>query len=160
MPVRVVTWLSLYLTALSMGGGFSHVLQASGKASWDGPFWRLAMETLYRDYATAGAVTELGAIAATAALAFLLWRTTAFKPVLAAALLLAAAFFGLWLWFIAPINARFATWSPDAMPADWRLWRDRWEFWHAVIFSVKSLAFAILAGVATSAFCNRERMAP
>ena len=84
-----------------------------GKALWEGPFWRSAMETLYRDYATVGAVTELGAILLAWFLVFLfrkdrrtlLWSATG-------ALLLTLAFFGLWLGFFAPINAVFATWTP------------------------------------------------
>jgi hypothetical protein len=101
---------ALLVTALSLGASWSHILQIRGKAAWDAAFWRTAMETLYRDYATIGAVTEIGAIA----LAWLLVLTVrgGARPrawAAAGAVLLSVAFFGLWLGLIAPINAVFAT---------------------------------------------------
>lgn len=138
---RALAAAALFVTALSLGASWSHVLQIRGKAAWDGPFWRTAMETLYRDYAVVGAFTELGAIL----LAWLLVLACRRDPrrrrwAVAGALLLSSAF-GLWLGFIAPINAVFAGWTPEAMPAGWTRYRDRWELWHAVIAAVKALAF-------------------
>lgn len=152
-------WLaSLVLMALSLGTSWSHVLQIRGKAGWDGLMWRTVMETLYRDYATLGAVAELGAILAAWALVVALWRRR--QPgrrwALAGALLVSFAFFGLWIGMIAPTNAVLATWTPATVPADWTRWRDSWELWHAVIAAVKALAFMTLAMGALS----REHMTP
>jgi hypothetical protein len=141
----VAFFLSVVLTALSLGGSWSHVLQIRGKAPWSGPFWRAAMETLYRDYAIIGGVTELAAIVAVWWLVFVLrGRSPAFGWALTAALLLTVAFLGIWLGFIAPINRVFATWTPETVPADWTSYRDRWELWHAVIATLKLGAFAAL----------------
>ena len=141
---------TLLFAALSLGASWSHILQIRGKASWEPSFWRSAMETLYRDYATVGAVTVLGAILLAWLLVFLfrkrrralLWSATG-------ALLLTVAF-GLWLGFVAPINSVFATWSPENMPSNWTDYRDRWEFWHAMIAAVKIAAFlALVAAILT-----------
>jgi hypothetical protein len=137
--------VTLLVVALSLGASWSHILQIRGKAVWDGRFWRAAMESLYRDYAIIGGPVELAAIALACWLAFSLRRDRAARGwAFAGAGLLALAFFGLWIGFIAPINAEFATWTPETVPAGWTAWRDRWEFWHAVIAGVKACAFAAL----------------
>lgn len=150
MAARPLWFASLFLMALSLGASWSHILQIRGKAGWGGPMWRTVMETLYRDYATLGAVTEIGAILAAWVLVVALWRRG--QPgrgwALAGALLASFAFFGLWIGMIAPTNAILATWTPATMPADWVRWRDSWELWHAVIAGVKALAFgALILGV-------------
>jgi hypothetical protein len=149
---RLLTLATLLVTALSLGASWSHILQIRGKAAWDATLWRTAMESLYRDYATLGAVTEIGAIALAWSLVISyrhlptarIWSVTG-------AILLTFAFFALWLGFVAPLNAIFATWAPGSMPADWMQYRDRWEFWHAVIALVKAGAFAALAWAALGA---------
>jgi uncharacterized membrane protein len=136
---------SLLLTALSLGASWSHVLQIRGKAVWSGPFWRTAMESLYRDYAIIGGVVEIAAILAGWWLVLTVRRTPAFGWALAAAILLSVAFFVIWIGFIAPVNKVFASWSPESLPANWASYRNRWEFWHAVIAALKLAAFASLA---------------
>ena len=136
---------SLVLTALSLGLSWSHVLQIRGKAPWSGPFWRAAMESLYRDYAVIGGVNELAAIAAAWWLVVVVRRRRELaRWSLAAAVLLTIAFGVIWIGFIAPINHVLATWTPESVPADWTLYRNRWEMWHAVIAALKLGAFASL----------------
>jgi hypothetical protein len=142
---KLVAIITLTFASLSLGASWSHILQVRGKADWDGPFWRMAMETLYRDYATIGAATEIGAIVLAWLLVFFFRKDSQARAWAAAgAILLSIAFFGLWLGFIAPINAVFATWSPDSIPTDWTVYRDKWEFWHAMIAVIKTLAFVAL----------------
>ena len=136
---------SLILTALSLGASWSHVLQIRGKAPWSGPFWRAAMESLYRDYAIIGGVTEIAAIAAAWWLVRVVRQTPEFRWAVASAVLLTVAFVVVWVGFIAPINRVFASWTPETVPADWTGWRNRWEFWHAVIATLKLAAFTSLA---------------
>ncbi len=136
---------TLFVTALSLGASWSHILQIRGKASWEAPFWHAAMETLYRDYATLGAATELGAILLAWLLTFSFRRhRAALRWAALGSLLLTIAFFGLWIGFIAPVNAVFATSTPETMPRDWTFYRDRWEFWHATIAVAKAAAFVAL----------------
>ena len=143
---------TLLVAALSLGASWSHVLQIRGKAGWDAALWRTVMESLYRDYALLGAVTEIGAIVLAWMLVLACRRVPAARSwAIAGALLFSFAFFGLWLGQVAPINQVFAGWSPDAMPPDWQAYRDRWELWHAVIAAVKALGFGSLARAALAA---------
>jgi len=155
---RLLPLVTLLVTALSLGASWSHILQIRGKAAWDAALWRTAMESLYRDYATLGAVTEMGAIVLAWTLTISYRRLpSARRWSSAAAALLTFAFFALWLGFVAPINAVIATWSPNAMPTDWMEYRNRWEMWHAVIAMVKAGAFCALVCAALAA---RDRSCP
>ncbi len=145
VSTRAFATVALLITALSLGASWSHILQIRGKASWDGAFWRAAMETLYRDYATIGAVIEIGAILLAWFLVFAVRRNRrSLVWAVVGAVLLTIAFFGLWIGLIAPINAVFATWTPDKLPSDWTAYRDRWEFWHAMIAAMKAGAFCTM----------------
>jgi len=42
------------------------------------------------------------------------------------------------------VNARTAEWTADTLPADWQLWRSRWEFSHVVRFVLHLAGFALL----------------
>lgn len=153
VPSRPLAVAALLVAALSLGASWSHILQIRGKLGWDAGLWRTVMESLYRDYATLGAITEIGAIVLAWALVLACRRMPGARLwAIAGAVLFSLAFFGLWLGLIAPINKVFAGWSPDAMPPDWRDYRDQWELWHAVIAAVKALGFGALAwGTLTAA---------
>lgn len=49
-----------------------------------------------------------------------------------------------------PINERMATWTADALPADWRDWRRRWERF----FLVRTLAMLGASAAALTALAN------
>jgi hypothetical protein len=143
-------FIALLLAALSLGSSWSHVLQIRGKAPWPGPFWQQAMATLYRDYAIIGAAIDVAAILAAWTLAYVLrGAPTPFRRAFAGAILLSAGL-GTWFAFVAPINAVFANWPAGGLPADWTVYRDRWEFWHAVIAGLKGLALSALIIAALS----------
>ena len=147
---------SLLMTALSLGASWSHLLQIRGKAPWPASFWRTAMETLYMDYAIIGGVTEIAAIACAWWLVFVVRRSPlAYRWSLSGASLLTIAFLGLWLGLIAPINAVFATWTPETMPMNWTRYRNSWEMWHAVIAGVKAIAFSALVMAVIQQAANR-----
>ena len=51
--------------------------------------------------------------------------------------------------FIAPVNAKIATWTPGTIPADWTWRRSQWEYTHAVraileILGLSALVLSIL----------------
>ena len=146
MRTPAAWFTSLILTALSLGLSWSHVLQIRGKAPWSGPFWRAAMESLYRDYAVVGGPLEIGAIAAAWWVVLSVRKQPElFRWVFASAVLLTVAFGVVWVGFIAPINRVLATWTPQTVPSDWMVYRDRWEMWHTVIAALKLTAFGALA---------------
>jgi uncharacterized membrane protein len=155
MPARPALAASLFLTALNLGLGFSHILQAGPKLEWPGTLWRTTMETLYRNYAVVGGVVEIGSILAAWMVAFLLRRQWPAQGwAMGAALLLTLGFLGVWVGFITPLNAIFATWTPATVPADWQRPAMAWEVWHAVKFGVTTLAFLALT---LAALADRPR---
>jgi hypothetical protein len=155
MLTRLALAASLFLTALNLGLGFSHILQAGPKLEWTGALWRAAMENLYRNYAIVGGVVEICSILAAWMVAFLLRRQWPAQGwALAAAVLLTLGFLGVWAGFIAPLNAIFGTWTPATVPPDWRRPAMAWEVWHAVKFGVTTLAFLALT---MAALADRPR---
>jgi hypothetical protein len=145
MATRPALGASLFLTALNLGLGFSHILQAGPKLEWPGALWRAAMETLYRNYAIVDGAVELGSILAAWLVAFLLRHDRPARGwALASAVLLTLGFLVVWAGFVAPLNAIFATWTPETVPPDWHDPAMAWEVWHAVKFGVTTLAFLAL----------------
>ena len=136
--------LSLTLAALLLGTTFAHTLETPAKLRYDGPQWLHAQHTLYPAYASIGGTIELLAIIAAAVLAVVLrdWRP-ALIVALAGTACLAIAFL-FWLTVTNRVNARTAEWTADTLPADWQLWRSRWEFSHVVRFVLHLAGFALL----------------
>jgi hypothetical protein len=59
-----------------------------------------------------------------------------------------AAAFGAWFAFLAPMNARFAAWTPRSVPPDWTRTRSQWEYAHAARFVFQLVGLgALLASV-------------
>lgn len=50
------------------------------------------------------------------------------------------------------MNREFATWTPEAVPADWTRLRDQWEFTHTARAALFLLGFCALLG---SVFLSR-----
>ena len=79
-----------------------------------------------------------------------------FTLVLTAAVLFA---FGLVLWWVLvyPVNIELAKWVNGPVPADWTVYRARWEWGHATIALIELLGFAALvASVLADTFPHAE----
>ena len=140
-------WLvvAVVLAALLMGTSFSHVLEMGPKLQVDGAQWLGYQHTLYRRYASVGGTIEAAALAATIVVTWLVREEgPAFPLAMMAALMLAAAFFVVWLFITNAVNRRTARWTQAELPADWRTWRARWEYSHAVRFALQFLGFLAL----------------
>jgi len=46
--------------------------------------------------------------------------------------------------FVLPMNAEFAQWLTNPIPADWTRYRDQWEYAHAVNALIKILGLSLL----------------
>jgi hypothetical protein len=46
--------------------------------------------------------------------------------------------------FNAPVNAAFAGWTAQTLPADWPDYRRQWELGHAIAFGLALIAFCTL----------------
>lgn len=128
------SFVTLVLGALAIGAPLAHALEMPVRRTYDPALYVVVTHTLYFHFATVGAAVEVGAVVAAAVLAALIWRDSraprsARGWVLAGAGCLAVAHVIWWL-LIMPVNLEFATWTPQAVPADWMRLRDQWEFTH------------------------------
>jgi len=102
------------------------------------------IENVYKVFGSVGAVFEITAILAAIVLAFLVRRRgSTFYWTLGGAIFLVIALVS-WIVFIAPMNAEFATWLTNPIPADWTRYRDQWEYAHAVNAVIKIMGLSLL----------------
>lgn len=143
MAVTIWRFLALVLAALSMTMESAHVLELPQKMQYDAQMYSAVNTTLYRYFAIVGGVYQIGGIAAAGVLALLVrsrWTISAF-------LLLAAAFFAVWLTLVNPVNGQITEairTNPAGVPALWMQLRDRWEYGHALGFVLQFAGFIAL----------------
>ncbi len=148
MLLRIVRWISLVCTGVTLGVTAAHVLELPNKLALGGPLWLAVQQHLYRGWGPFIGPFEVAAIVSTWLLLLRVRkRRPAFRWTLLAALCLSAAlavFFAL----NAPVNAAFATWTAETLPPDWPTYRLRWEVGHAASFVLVLVAFiALLRGL-------------
>jgi len=101
-------------------------------------------ENVYKLFGSVGAVFEIIAILTAIVLIFLVSkRGSTFYWTLGGAILLVLAFVS-WIVFVAPMNAEFARWLTNPVPADWTRYRDQWEYAHAVNAFIKIIGLSLL----------------
>jgi hypothetical protein len=100
---------------------------------------------LYQEFARIGAVVEVGAIVAAAALAWLVrGERMRFALTLGSAVVLAAALLVVWMGFTNRANVETARWTAETIPQDWASWRTVWEYSHLTRFFLHWTAFSAL----------------
>jgi hypothetical protein len=93
----------------------------------------------------------------TTALAFKVRHSRTFSATLAAAIIFAGAFFGIWLGLINPVNSRTAVWTTASLPSDWQHWRRQWEYSHAARFVLQFAALVLLIQTASMSEPNAKQ---
>jgi anthrone oxygenase-like protein len=129
----LITWrfVTLLFTALALGMAFAHLLEMPPKMRYPASLWMTLQLSLYRAFAPAGAILETGSVIFAAVLVYLVrGRWPAFLLTLVGAVCLATAFV-VWFIFTAPANTQVNRWTAESPPADWRRWRNQWEYSHA-----------------------------
>jgi uncharacterized membrane protein len=144
----IQTWrfIALMLTSLSLSLSMAHLLELPQRIKFERQLWVdvTVFQNVYRLFGSVGAVFEIGAILAAIVLAFLVHkRRSAFYWTLGGAVLLIIAF-ASWLLFVAPMNAEFARWLTNPIPADWTQYRNQWEYTHAINAIIKLFGFGLL----------------
>jgi hypothetical protein len=130
--VRALRWISLLATAVPLGATVAHVMELPNKLVLDGPLWLAVQQNLYRGWGPFIGPFEIVAIVTTWALAYLVRaRHPAFALTFVAALCLSAMLLAFFL-FNAPVNAAFAGWTAETLPADWTDYRQQWELGYAI----------------------------
>jgi hypothetical protein len=147
--LRTTRFVAIMLAALTLGLGFCHLMQLPSRMGWDQYLWvgSTVQGGLYALFGSAGAVMFVTAVIALALLAYFVREHSrpGFRLALAAAFLFAAALV-LWWVLVYPVNVELARWVNGPVPADWTVYRARWEWGHAVISLVELVGFAALIG--------------
>ncbi|MEB3278842.1 MAG: DUF1772 domain-containing protein [Lyngbya sp.] len=121
-------------------------MELPAKMLYDAQLWATVNKSLYWVFAfPVGAIIELGAIVSTILLLFLVRKhPPAFRLTLIATVCLTVAFFGVWIGFVAPMNAQVEQWTVGSVPADWTRIRNQWEYSHAIRFVLHLIGFSAL----------------
>jgi len=147
MTMFVKTWcfITIVLAALDLGMAFCHTLELPAKMNYNVALWTTVNQSLYQEFGSfLGIFSEVGAILTAIVLTFLVRkRRPAFQLTLVGAIFLALAL-AIWFIFVAPMNAEFAQWTIDSIPADWTRVRNQWEYSHAARFVLQLIGFGAL----------------
>lgn len=149
--VRAWRFVTLLLAALALTMTSAHVLELPPEMRYDVDLYATVNGSLYRYFASVGAIYTLGSISAAFLLAFLLrGRHPAFGWTLAGAIGLLLGF-ASWLALVAPVNQEVAAAYvavPASVPALWLRLRPRWKYGHATGFVLQLAGFcALLASI-------------
>ncbi len=136
---------SAMTTALTMTAAVAHGLELPAKMRYEGPLYVRLHRTLYDNFGRVAGPAESASVLGTAVLAWLAWRRASRRAAsaTAAAGALAAAHAIFWT-VVAPANKEMISWPLDAIPPDWKAWRNRWEYGHAVRAGLVTAGLAAL----------------
>jgi len=144
--IRAWRFITLMLASFSLSLSMAHLLELPQRMQFDQQLWvRVTVfENVYKLFGSVGAVFEITAILTAIVLIFLVSkRGSTFYWTLGGAIILVLAFVS-WIVFVAPMNAEFARWLTNPIPADWTRYRDQWEYAHAVNAFIKIIGLSLL----------------
>ena len=145
--IRTWRFITLMLASFSLSLSMTHLLELPQRMQFDQQLWVrvTVVENVYKLFGSVGAVFEITAIITAIVLAFLVRKhNSTFYWTLGGAIVLVLAFVS-WIMFVAPMNAEFAKWLTNLVPADWTRYRDQWEYAHAVNAFIKIIGLSLLA---------------
>lgn len=145
MFVKTWRFLTVLLTALTMGMLFCHALEMIPKMQYDGALYVTIQNTLYRFFGPpVGGFIEMGALLGSLVLTVLVRkRRPAFYWTLAATICLAAAL-AIYFLFTEPVNVVIEQATATSLPANWQQLRVQWEYSHLTDFVLYLLGFIAL----------------
>ena len=144
--IRSWRFITLMLASFSLSLSMTHLLELPQRMQFDQQLWvRVTVfENVYKLFGSVGAVFEITAILTAIVLTFLVRKHgSTFYWTLGGAILLVLGFVS-WITFVAPMNAEFAQWLTNPLPADWTRYRDQWEYAHAVNALIKIIGLSLL----------------
>lgn len=136
--------LAFICAAIALGLTLAHVLEIPGKRQLSGEEWLQIQQTFYLGYAIVGAIAEVGGLLASFGIVATerRERVSTFWPVISA--IGFAGMLGTYWLRNRPLNDRIASWSAQALPADWSVVRDRWDMAHSISTIFAAVAFGSL----------------
>jgi uncharacterized membrane protein len=146
--IRAWRFITLMLASFSLSLSMTHLLELPQRMQFDQQLWvRVTVfENVYKlfGFGSFGAAFETTAILTAIVLAFLVRKHgSTFYWTLGGAILLVLAFVSF-IMFVLPMNAEFAQWGTNPIPADWTRYRDQWEYAHAVNALIKVMGLSLL----------------
>jgi uncharacterized membrane protein len=146
--IRAWRFITLMLASFSLSLSMTHLLELPQRMQFDQQLWvRVTVfENVYKlfGFGSFGAAFETTAILTAIVLAFLVRKHgSTFYWTLGGAILLVLAFVSF-IMFVLPMNAEFAQWGTNPIPADWTRYRDQWEYAHAVNALIKIIGLSLL----------------
>lgn len=122
---RMLRFVGIVSSALTLGLTVTHDLEIPGKQLLSGPAWLNMQHTFYGGFAVVGGISEVAGLVSAGLLAYLLRRQRegAGLPLLAA--LCFAGMLAMFAFGNNPLNQQIATWTPETLPANWRQVRAR-----------------------------------
>lgn len=142
--MKLLRFLTIMLTALSLAAAFAHLLEMPAKLTYDGALWLELLQTLYPTYGKVSGYCEIGAVAAALLLVIAVRRyQEEFGWTLLAATCLVVTHAIFWI-RVAPVNAILVPLAPAMLPPDWESLRNQWEFAHAARALLQIVALAAL----------------
>jgi uncharacterized membrane protein len=144
--IRAWRFITLMLASFSLSLSMTHLLELPQRMQFDQQLWVrvTVIENVYKLFGSVGAVFEVTAILTAIVLAFLVRKHgSTFYWTLGGAIFLVLAFVS-WIVFVLPMNAEFAQWGTNPIPADWTRYRDQWEYAHAVNALIKIIGLSLL----------------
>jgi hypothetical protein len=151
--VKIWRFVTLMLTAFSMGMAFCHLMEMPARLNYAPALWSRVtnIEGTYRLFGpSVGASIEGGASITAVILSILVRkRRPAFVLTQVGAACMAAAQVAWWL-FIFPVNSRMVDWAPESLPENFKELRDQWEYTHAAraILQIVGLGSLVLSSLA------------
>ena len=149
MNIRTLRFIALVLAALTVGMKLAHTLELPVKLEWGADLYFPVQTALYRYFAIFGPIVDLGAIIALSVLVFQLRGKPAFTltAIGLGSMLVSLA---IWALIVGPANAQITTWlTTHTVPADWMVWRARWQYGQAgcFVFDLTGFCCVLLAAL-------------
>jgi hypothetical protein len=146
--------LATLLAGIGAGVVFSHVLQQGPKQRLSGPVFLQVQNTLYDRYAKIVGTIEILVLLLLLIALFTLPTDGVAIWLVGAAAISMAVMVGIWVAWIRPLNIEIRRWTPELMPTDWALYRDRWAMLHLMrmLAALLALTLLLLAVTAHSAY--------
>ena len=144
--IRAWRFITLMLASFSLSLSMAHLLELPQRMQFDQKLWVkvTVFENVYKLFGSVGAAFEITAILTAIVLVFLVRkRASSFYWTLGGVIFLVLAFVS-WIIFVAPMNAEFAKWLTNPIPADWMRYRYQWEYAHAINALIKIIGLSLL----------------
>jgi uncharacterized membrane protein len=144
--IRAWRFITFMLASFSLSLSMTHLLELPQRMQFDQQLWVkvTVFENVYKLFGSVGAAFEITAILTGIVLVFLVGkRGSSFYWTLGGVIFLVLAFVS-WIIFVAPMNAEFAKWLTNPIPADWMRYRDQWEYAHAINALIKIIGLSLL----------------